>query len=101
MFIFIENIIEPKTLFIKNLNKNGMEVLLSNFKLSPSKGENIKVNIFLLVDNVKHLFIEQSFSISSEKVKIDFLQNVLINNTGYLAYFEFDKNRRKSVRFTY
>lgn len=98
---FIENIIEPKTLFIKNLNKNGMEVLLSNFKLSPSKGENIKVNIFLLVDNVKHLFIEQSFSISSEKVKIDFLQNVLINNTEYLAYFEFDKNRRKSVRFTY
>lgn len=98
---FVSKITDPKNLFIKNLDKSGIDIVLSNFKFVPSMKGFLKVNIFLLIDNIRHSFIEQSFSISSQNIRIDFLQNVLINNTEYLAYFEFDKNKKKSISFTY
>lgn len=98
---FVKRITDPKNLFIKNIDESGMELIVSSFNQSLMTKSLLKVKIFLLIDNVKYLIIEQNVYISCENFKISFPKNLLLYNTEYLIYFEFDKDKIKVIPFTY
>lgn len=86
-------------IFIKDIDKEGFDISVPS--LINNDNFYLEANLFIVLDKCVYTLIDQKIKNHESDMRIDFSNNILIENTEYLVNFKFKDGREEKVSFVY